>query len=88
MKLDQECQQGDSFAKGRFEDVYAVGMPEVVLPALVKFQQELKNRCGLDVQWNKTEWFLWEGELPNHDLPELKLTCLGIDRQIQRGFIC
>ena len=66
IKLDQECQQGGGFAKGGFDDVYAVGRAEVVLPAVKRFQQDLRDRCGLLLQWDKTEWFTWNGQLPDH----------------------
>ena len=39
IKLDQKCQQGGSFARGGFKNIYAVGRAEVVLPAVKRFQQ-------------------------------------------------
>ena len=64
VKLDQDCQQGGGLARAGYDDVYAMGRPEVVLPAVLKFQQDLSNRCGLILQWGKTEWFSWNGIMP------------------------
>ena len=88
IKLDQECQQGGGFARGGFDDIYAVGKPEVVLPAVLRFQHDLRDRCGLLLQWNKTEWFTWDDELPDHAPPELKLAGMQQNEEYHRGFMC
>ena len=68
--------------------MYAVGRVEGVLPAVERFQQDLRNRCGLLLQWNKTEWFTWNGQLPDHVPAQLKLVGMQIDNEFYRGFIC
>ena len=56
VQLDQVCQQGGGLARAGYDDVYAVGRPEVVLPAVLEFQQDLTTRCGLILQC-----MLWGG---------------------------
>ena len=59
----------------------AVGRPEVLLPALTRFQQDL-NMYGLLHQWNKIGWFTLNGMvLPVHVPPELKLA--GVQHDIE-----
>ena len=91
VKLDQDCQQGDGLARAGYDDVYAVGKPEVVLPAVIRFQQDLSNRCGLTMQWGKTEWFSWDKVLPPHSPPELKFFGMFSEEnngEFMRGFMC
>ena len=70
--------------------MYAVGRPEVVLPAVLRFQRDLSNRCGLILQWGKTEWFTWNRFLPPNAPPDLKYA--GVinenDGEFMRGFMC
>ena len=88
IRLDQECQQGGGFARGGFDNVYAVGRAEVVLPAEERFQQDLRERCGLLLQLNKKEWFTWNGQLPADHVPaQLKLAGMQIE-EFYRGFMC
>ena len=91
VKLNQDCQQGDGLARAGYDDVYAVGKPEVVLPAVIRFQQDLSNRCGLTMQWGKTEWFSWDEVLPPHTPPELKFAGMFSEEnngEFMRGFMC
>ena len=67
---------------------YKVGRPEVVLPVEVKFQQDLKSRCRLDMQWNKTEWFSWDILIPVQVPPEIKLAGMQHNDNFYRGFMC
>ena len=64
IKLDQKCQEG-----GGFDNIYVVGRLEVLLPAVLRFQQDLRNRCSLLLQWNTTKWFTWDVELPDYAPP-------------------
>ena len=68
--------------------MYAIGQPKVVLLVVVRIQQDLKNRCGLDMQWNKTEWFSRVSELPVLVPPELKLAGIQHNINLFWGFMC
>ena len=43
----RKASRGGGFARGGFDAIYAVGRPEVVLPAVLRFQQDLRDRCSL-----------------------------------------
>ena len=88
LRLDQECQQGGGLARAGFDDVYAVGRPEVVLQAVLRLQVDLRDRCGLSLQWSKTEWFNWRGPLPANAPPGLKLAGVSVDNIFHRGLMC
>ena len=43
---------------------YAVGLPEIVYPAVEEFGRETQERCLLHWARTKTQVFVWEGNLP------------------------
>jgi hypothetical protein len=51
-------------AKFEMDDGYAVGPKDVVLEAVKKFAEEVREQCLLQLEWSKTEWFSWDGVLP------------------------
>merc|ERR1711867_372383 len=53
VELDEECAQGGGVARAGADDVFALGPPEVALPAMARFARRLKRRCGLGFQWAK-----------------------------------
>ena len=73
-KLDAASKVGGGFSIAGADDIFCVGPRGVVLPAVVDFSKEVKQRCGLVLQWGKTEYFCWEGDLPEGVLPEVVLT--------------
>ena len=46
------------------DDGYAVGPMDVVLDAVQRFAEEVRERCLLQLEWSKTEIFCWDGLLP------------------------
>ena len=38
------------------DDCYAIGPPDVVLPAVMRFERDLREICELRLQWGKTKW--------------------------------
>ena len=70
------------------DDCYAIGPPDVVHPAVMRFERDLSERCELRLQWGKTEWFTWDGELPPGAPPSFQLACMEVDGQFERGFMC
>ena len=69
--LDAELRAGGGKARFGNDDGYCGGPPEVVFPALARFETKLREECGLVLQRDKTEVFAW-GELPEITPPELK----------------
>ena len=88
LRLNQDCEAGGGLARAGYDDVYAVGPPAVVLEAVLRFQEDLRQRCSLTQQWSKTEWFAWSNQLPPHAPPELKCAGVLVDDEFQPGFMC
>ena len=55
--LDTACREAGRFAIAGADDVFGVVPRGVVLPAVVAFAAEVKERFGLSLQWSKTEYF-------------------------------
>ena len=73
---------------GGADDVFALGPRGVVLPAVSRFAAEVNGRCGLKLQWGKTEYFSWRGDLPEGCPEELKLAGRVVEGVFRRGFLC
>ena len=70
-ELDRTCQAAGGLAIFGADDGFAVGPAEVVIPAVNQFSQDVKDRCLLQLEWNKSELFTWHGDLPEVDnIPE------------------
>ena len=63
-ELDADCAKGGGAARAGADDVFPVGPPEVVVPAVIKFERQVKEKCGLTLQWGKTKVYCQEGEMP------------------------
>ena len=59
-----------------------------MLQAVVNFSREVFARCGLQLQWSKTEYFCWRGGLPDDCPADLKLAGAVVDGAFRRGFLC
>ena len=86
--LDEECAVGGGSARAGCDDIYAVGLPDVVLPAVGRFKVEVKQRCGLELEWSKSEVFCWQGDLPPEIPDGLKLAGEQKQDDFLRGFMC
>ena len=86
-KLDDRLKRDGGMAKAGADDLYAVGRPEVVFPALEEFWEEVRTKTGLSLQRAKTEAFAWPGvELPG--MPEgLSRAGETINQTFEDGFI-
>ena len=73
VRLDAECSEGGGMARGAADDVYGVGLPEVVIPAMERFAVDVWERCGLRLQWTKSQVYCRDGELPTYTTPGLSL---------------
>ena len=87
-QLDRDCREGGGLARAGADDVLALGPADVVLPAVRRFEEEVRTRCGLRLQWNKTQVFSWDGDLPPDAHPLLTLAGETVDGVFERGFMC
>ena len=85
--LDAELARVGGAARAGMDDLYAVGPPDVLFPALERFWREVELVCQLVLERSKTEVFSWQ-EL-EEELP-MELTRAGtiVDGQFEPGFIC
>ena len=86
--LDSTCKAADGFAIAGADDIFAFGRRGAVLPAVKSFEREVAARCGLSLQWGKTEYFCWQGGLPEDSPTDLKLAGQVIEGVFRRGFLC
>ena len=70
------------------DDGYAVGLPEVVFPALEKFARNVEQKCLLVWEKSKTEVFSWSGVLPEQATPGLARAGVEVDGSFEPGFLC
>ena len=49
-ELDTACQDGGGMARAGADDVFAVGLANVVLPAVQQFSESIKAKCNLELQ--------------------------------------
>ena len=75
-------------ARAGADDVFAVGLANVVLPAVQQFSESIKAKCNLELQWTKCKVYKREGDLPPNTPPGLTLAGETVDGEFQRGFIC
>ena len=83
--LDTECSEGGGIARAGADDVFAVGHPDVVLPAIQRFAAEVEERCSLRLQWTKSKVYIREGPLPANTPPGLSLAGEQVGDQFLRG---
>ena len=62
-QFDTDLSAAGGMARFGNDDGYGCGPPEVVFPALERFEKTIKEECGLTLQRQKTEIFAW-GTLP------------------------
>ena len=75
-------------ARAGADDVFAVGLANVVLPAVQQFSESIKAKCNLELQWTKCKVYKREGDLPPNTPQRLTLAGEMVDGEFQRGFIC
>ena len=86
-KLDTDIRARGGFAMAGADDIFGVGPRGSVLPAVVAFAEEVRQRCGLSLQWGKTKYFCWEGGLPENTPPDLQLAGQEVGGVFRRGFL-
>ena len=86
-KLDAAIAQGGGVARCGMDDVFPVGLPHLVFPAVLEFERELKEFCGLDLQRQKCRVFSWLGVLPPGSIPGMPLAGLEINGLFEPGML-
>ena len=66
LKLDQACRAGGGLAVAGADDTYAIGPPEVVLPAVQRYSEDIWARANHRLQWTKTIMFSLTADLPDY----------------------
>ena len=65
-ELDRICAEGGGETRAGHDDIFVQGPSHiVVVPAVIKFADSIKNRCNLKLQWAKSSIFSWSGVLPD-----------------------
>ena len=88
VKLDAEIRVGGGFAIAGADNIFGVGPRGTVLPAVATFEEEVRQRSGLSLQWRKTEYFCWEDGIPADAPPGLQLAGQEVGGVFRRGFLC
>ena len=56
-QLDAALAAGVGMASGGMDDLLPVGPAEILFPALVEFEREVRENCGLELQRGKCKVF-------------------------------
>ena len=87
-ELDAACSEGGGMTRAGADDVFAIGLPSVVFPAIEKFAENIRAKCNLELQRAKCKVYLREGELPPETPEGLTLAGEEVDGEFLRGFLC
>ena len=82
------CQEGGGMAQVGADDVFAIGRPDVVLPAVQTFAESIRETCNLELQWSKCKVYQKEGELPSYTPAGLTLAGERVEGHFLRGLMC
>ena len=88
LKLDNECSQSGGLARAGADDAFAFAPKNRVVEAVKHFAGEVEDRCGLEVQWSKTELFSLSGELPDNAPEGMTVAGREIAGSFVGGFMC
>ena len=86
--LDKACEMGGGLARAGADDVLAMGPSKIVIPAVTAFAEEVKDRCGLEAQWDKTEVYTLASTLPEGSPVGLTMAGRVIGYRFVKSFNC
>ena len=86
--LDREVSVVGGAARACMDDLFVVGPPSVVFPALERFWQDIEATCLLQLERSKTEVFNWSSRLPESSPVGLKVAGCEVEGQFLPGFMC
>ena len=88
-RLDEALKAAGGLARFGMDDGYAVGPKEIVFSSIREFEKEVKDVCGLELEWSKTEVFSWDGRLPEGCPEGITLAGEGLVGGVfQPGVLC
>ena len=87
VRLDEECRAGGGMARAGADDICALARPEVAYAAVKRFSDEIWQRCGLEIRWDKSEVYQREGDLPDYAMAGLTLAGEEVDGDFLRGTV-
>ena len=59
-KLDAALTVGGGMARGGMDDLFPVGPADLVFAALLEFERDVRENCGMELQWDKCKVFSWD----------------------------
>ena len=89
VKLDTACHdECGGIARGGADDIFAFAQRDVAVRVVNDFAAEVRERCGLEVQWGKTEIYSLLDALPEGAPPGMTVAGQDIEGSFVRGFLC
>ena len=70
------------------DDGYVGGPPHILFPAILRFEQQIKEECNLTLQRSKCEVYTQSGDLPEDALPGFIKAGEEVDGVFLPGFMC
>ena len=86
-RLDAALAQVGGMARFGADDGYCIGPAAMVFQSLQKFEEEIKEFCGLVLQRDKCEVFSWDGQRPDGCLPGLIMAGATVEGVFQPGML-
>ena len=86
--LDAAVAAVGGMARAGWDDIYVIGPPEVVFPALDVFWQYAEEHCGLERQRTKCAVYSHSGQRPPSMPADMPLAGDEIDGEFLPGFLC
>ena len=83
--LDSECSGSGGMARAGADDIFAVAPLDVALPAVMRFADRIWEKCGLQLQWTKSDLFSWDSDLPVDAPAGLSLGGTLVNGEFARG---
>ena len=70
------------------DDGYVGGPPHILFPAILRFEQQIREECNLTLQRSKCEVYTQSGDLPEDALPGFIKAGEEVDGVFLPGFMC
>ena len=86
--LDRELAAVGGAVKAGMDDIFVIGPPDVLFPAMERFWQAVAETCLLKLESTKTQVFTWSGQLPWNAPAEYPRAGTVVDGEFLPGFLC
>ena len=87
-ELDRQIAAVGGAVKAGMDDLFIVGPPDVLFPAMLQFWEEVTVSCNLQLEPSKTQVFTWTGELPHNTPPGYPSAGTVVDGDFLPEFLC